>query len=152
MCIKYLPQSVYEKGKKDGYEEARKEIQTSAEIAIQKTNYYVLEDFKSLQEGKNVEWEYLKDKLKILLLPRFKITLLGDEYVFRNTLKKNWNSAWFLKKTDSENIDKNILKLLSICPYKMRKFEKGIAIQEIRRVHDQLLDSLVCQVISKEVK
>ena len=145
-------QSVYEKGRKDGYEEARKEIQTSAEIAIRQTNDYVLEDLKSMQEGNDVEWEYLKDKLKILLLPRFKTTLLGDEYVFRYNLKSTWNSAWFLKKTDSENLDKNISKLLSIYPYKIKKYDAGIQIQEIRRAQDQLLDNIVCEIISQKEK
>jgi len=38
---------VYEKGKKDGYEKARKEIQLKAENAVKKTNQYVLQKIKN---------------------------------------------------------------------------------------------------------
>ncbi len=47
--------TVYEKGKKDGYQKARKEIQTKAEETIKKTNDYVSEDLKSVCDGNHIE-------------------------------------------------------------------------------------------------
>lgn len=144
--------TVYEKGKKDGYQKARKEIQTKAEEAIKKTNDYVSEDLKSVCDGNHIEWEYVKDKLKILLLPRFQTTLLGDEYVFRYNLKSSWNTAWLLKKSDSETLDKNIMLLLSNCSYDVKNFDAGIQIQKIRKHQEQDLEELVCNIISKNKK
>lgn len=143
---------VYEKGKKDGYEKARKEIQLKAENAVKKTNQYVLQDLNSIKTGNDVEWVYIKDKLKILLLPRFQISLLGDEYVFRYNLRSEWNEAWLLKKDDSKILDKNILQLLSNCSYDVNHFDAGIQIQKIRQKQEQDLEEIVYNIISKNKK
>lgn len=51
---------------------------------------------------------YTSSRIKILLLPRWKLTILGDEYVIRRPLRAAWTTAWFMTCEDSDEMDRKI--------------------------------------------
>ena len=104
----------YDQGIRDGYDKARTEIQLQSQKAVSKTLHYIEDDYNTIANSKTslVPDQFIQGKIKILLLPKYNLNLLGDDYVIRQTLRPDFKNAWIMTKEDSEYMDKVILKTL----------------------------------------
>ena len=109
-CI--YPPKTYEDGKKDGYDQAKQELRNVAKVAVSKTIGYIDADVRRIEENVAVADLYLEEKVKIAILPRWNLELLGDKFVVRRPLHAHWNNAWFMTEEDSQEIDNNIQEML----------------------------------------
>lgn len=134
----------FEEGKKVGYEKAKREVNEAAARAVRRTMEYIDEDIRSVETGKVVPPVFLLDKYKMLLLPRWNLTLLGQEYVVRHPLHRKFNGAWFMTVEDSKRMDKKIVDLL-----KLDKEEVGLAQIAVRDEMDEILKQKVVGVMKK---
>jgi hypothetical protein len=104
-------------GKRKGHELAKEEVRDAAKFAVEKTMAYIDRDAARLRQGSPVSKEYMKTRVKIQLLPRWSLDILGDKYVVRRPLRATWTSAWFMTAADSEEMDRRIQEMHKPTPY-----------------------------------
>ena len=102
-----------------GYERARKEVRGVARLAVKSTMNYLEKD----SQNALVSNEYTPSRIKILLLPRWKLTILGDEYVIRRPLRAAWTTAWFMTCEDSEEMDRKIQSMHKNSKYAIQNID-----------------------------
>ena len=152
---------LYEKGQDDGYKEAQRDIQTKAENNVKTTQNYVRKAQERVGVRAPMIEVYMKDYLKMYLLPRWNVTLLGSDYVIRRPLtmsdsdykfqiplKTRMDLAWFLSRQDSETLDESIYQLLnSTEDYVFNKEEADGYKSDINNQIDALLESAVNKLL-----
>jgi hypothetical protein len=118
-----------------GYKRAQRELDDLAKKSIAKTQAYVNDDIlmrdkKGLPSMDDV---YLRDSIKISILPRWYIKLLGKDYVIRQPLRANWDQAWFMTLLDSNELDRSIQILSEGTQYELKDVSHDVVIQ---KTHD----------------
>lgn len=102
----------YNCGKIEGYNIAKEEIKKQGKENMKKTLMYAEQNLNEIKNGSSIDDKYMNDTMKLWCLPKWKLTLLGDEYIFYMTSKENFKQAWLSTKDDSEKLShvlKNIL-------------------------------------------
>lgn len=145
----FFPPKTFGDGVKQGREEARKELQLQAKNAVEQEMKKVEEDAAKLLWNKEpVSEEDFQSKLLIAMLPRWKITLLGDEYVVRYPLNEHFNRAWMMTAEDSKKMDDAIQKMLKGTKYEIDK-EKNRSVQQCMKTDIQDLLEKSCEKVMK---
>lgn len=98
-----------QQGENRGYENAQTEIKNQAKVAIQTPMKYAEMNLKSIQSNEVVMKKYLDGSLGLLVAPQFRVKLLGQNYVIRQTLQPKYTYAWMVTEEDNEILD-NILR------------------------------------------
>jgi hypothetical protein len=92
-------------------------VRDTARKAVEKTMDYIDRDAARLRQGFPVSKEYMETRVKIQLLPRWSLDILGDKYVVRRPLRAVWTTAWFMTEADSDEMDRRIQEMHKITPY-----------------------------------
>lgn len=140
------PPKTYEDGIQDGYKRAQEELRRVAKDNVAKTLAYIESDAK---DNSAVADKYLEEKLCIALLPRWTLTLLGDTYVVRRPLRADWNHAWFMTETDSQDMDRKILDTLRGTHFGMNPTATGLAKKRIQVAIQRILEEEAKQCVEK---
>ena len=134
------PPKTYEEGKKEGFEQARQEVRNVAKKAVLNTFGNIKGDAEKLKANIAVADKYLQDKVKIALLPQWKLELLGDKYIVRRPLRADWNNAWLMTDEDSHEIDQQIQTVLSGTKFAMDPNKAGLAKGEIQEAIQRIVE------------
>ena len=128
-------------GREEGYAKARNELQSLAILNCNRTMQYNEKDAKLIKESgvDKIAPAFLEDKVKMSLLPRWNLTLLGDNYIVRRPLRADWNDAWFMTEKYSERIDTDIQDMLKGTSFEIDPTKKEIAKRKIAQaIHDSI--------------
>ena len=146
---KYLyPPKTFEEGKIQGYEDAREELRTAAKSAVAKTFEYIKNDAKN---PSSVTDTYLEDKIKIVILPRWELQLLGDKYIVRSPFRASWNNAWLMTESDSDEIDRQIEVMLRGTKFAMDLNKTGLMRREIINSTHRIIDEKKRQCLQSPI-
>ena len=95
-----------------GYENAQQEIKNQAKVAIQASMKYADMNWKGIQSKEPVLEKYLDGSLGLLVAPQFRLKLLGQDYVIRQTLQPKYTYAWMVAKEESEILDNKLREIV----------------------------------------
>ena len=140
------PPKTYDDGIQDGYKRAQEELRRAAKENIAKTVAYIECD---AEDNAAVADKYFKEKISIVLLPRWTLKLLGDTYVVRRPLRADWNNAWFMTEADSQDMDKKIQDALHGTKFEMNDTAAGLAKGNIQEAIQRILEEEVMQCVEK---
>ena len=132
-----------EEGKHEGFQNARNELFSLAHRNCKQTLEYIEEDATSMKDGRqdSIANVFLEDKVKIAILPRWKLSLLGDNYVIRHPLRAEVNDAWFMTEENSRIIDDKIQKMLMDTEFEINPVKKDISKREIAHAVQRVIET-----------
>lgn len=138
-------------GREEGYAKARNELQALAKLNCEKTMQYNEKDANLIKEGAmdKIAPEFLEDKVKMFILPRWNLTLLGDNYIVRRPLRADWNDAWFMTEKDSERIDTDIQDMLKGTTFEIDPAKKEITKRKIANGIQAVVNEAARNVFTK---
>ena len=137
----FVPQPTYQ----DGYNQAKKDIQKQAANALEKTLVHIAKDNKKLDEKKVVPSVYFDERRQMLLLPRYNLKLLGDDYIVRKPLRGDWTDAWFMTASASEYLDRRIRENLSKASVSFDEDKISLAKREISKS----MQDIICKIAKR---
>lgn len=131
----------FRKGRNLGYADAKNEFKTQALESIKTTIGYADRNLLDLKSESCINPKYVSDSLKLIVLPKWRLTVFGDDYVVRATMKEDHKNAWIMPEKESIELDIKLRKIVegferttSITTDDISKMEREARIQMYKAI------------------
>ena len=140
-----------EEGKREGFQTAKNELISLAHRNCKQTLEYIEQDAARIKDGRrdSIANVFLEDKIKIAILPRWNLSLLGDNYVVRRPLRADVNDAWFMTEESSRIIDDKIQKMFTDTEFEINPVKKDISKREIAQAVQRIIETQAKSVLQQ---
>ena len=147
----WYPPKTFEDGKREGFQAAKNELISLAHRNCKQTLEYIEEDAARIKDGRrdSIANVFLEDKIKIAILPRWNLSLLGDNYVVRRPLRAEANDAWFMTEESSRIIDEKIQNMFMGTEFEINPVKKDISKREIAQAVQRVIETEANTVLQR---